>query len=53
MAEYIAPVKDMQFVLKHVVGLDQVNTIPGWEEVTDDLVDAVLDEAAKRSCTRP
>jgi alkylation response protein AidB-like acyl-CoA dehydrogenase len=37
----------MQFVLKHVVGLDRVNTIPGWEEVTDDLVDAVLDEAAK------
>jgi alkylation response protein AidB-like acyl-CoA dehydrogenase len=47
MAEYVAPVKDMQFVLKHVVGLDQVNTLPGWEEVTDDLVDAILDEAAK------
>ena len=26
MAEYVAPLKDMQFVLKHVVGLDQVNT---------------------------
>ena len=25
MAEYVAPLKDMQFVLKHVVGLDQVN----------------------------
>ena len=47
MAEYVAPVKDMQFVLKHVVGLDQVNQIPGWEEVTDDLVDAILDEASK------
>jgi alkylation response protein AidB-like acyl-CoA dehydrogenase len=47
VAEYVAPVKDMQFVLKHVVGLDQVNQIPGWEEVTDDLVDAILDEASK------
>jgi alkylation response protein AidB-like acyl-CoA dehydrogenase len=47
MAEYAAPLKDMQFVLKHVVGLDQVNTLPGWEEVTDDVVDAILEEAAK------
>src|SRR4051812_14975390 len=37
----------MQFVLKHVVGLDQVNTLPGWEEVTADVVDAVLEEAGK------
>jgi 3-(methylthio)propanoyl-CoA dehydrogenase len=47
MAEYIAPVKDMQFLLKHVVGLDQVNKLPGWEEMTEDVVDAILDEAAK------
>ena len=47
MAEYVAPLKDMQFVLKHVVGLDQVNRLEGWEEVTDDVVDAILEEAAK------
>jgi alkylation response protein AidB-like acyl-CoA dehydrogenase len=47
LAEYVAPLKDMQFVLKHVVGLGQVNTLPGCEEVTDDVVDAVLEEAAK------
>ncbi|MEO7744310.1 MAG: acyl-CoA dehydrogenase N-terminal domain-containing protein, partial [Usitatibacter sp.] len=47
MAEYIAPLKDMQFVLKHVVGLDQVNQLPGWEDVTEDVVDAILEEAAK------
>ena len=47
MAEYVAPLKDMQFVLKHVVGLSQVNTLPGWEEVTDDVVDAILEEAGK------
>ncbi len=47
MAEYVAPLKDMQFVLERVVGLEQVNTLPGWEEVTDDVVDAILEEAAK------
>src|SRR6476659_6030407 len=47
MAEYQAPLKDMKFVLKRVVGLDQVNTLPGWEDVTDDVVDAILEEAAK------
>src|SRR5258706_10425603 len=47
MAEYVAPIKDMRFVLKHVVGLDQVNTLAGWEEVTDDVVDAILEEAGK------
>jgi len=47
MAEYVAPIKDMQFVMKRLVGLDQVNTLPGWEEVTEDVVDAVLEEAGK------
>ena len=47
MAEYVAPLKDMQFVLKRVVGLDQVNRLPGWEEVTEDVVDAILEEAGK------
>jgi 3-(methylthio)propanoyl-CoA dehydrogenase len=47
MAEYAAPIRDMQFVLKHVVGLDQVNTLPGWEEITPDVVDAILEEAGK------
>ena len=34
MAEYQAPLKDMQFVLKHVVGLDQVNTLPGFTQIS-------------------
>jgi alkylation response protein AidB-like acyl-CoA dehydrogenase len=47
VAEYVAPLKDMRFVLKHVVGLDQVNQLPGWEDLTDDVVDAILEEAGK------
>ncbi|HQO28809.1 MAG TPA: acyl-CoA dehydrogenase [Accumulibacter sp.] len=47
MSEYIAPVRDMQFVLQELAGLDQVAQLPGYEEATPDLVDAVLEEAAK------
>jgi alkylation response protein AidB-like acyl-CoA dehydrogenase len=49
MSEYRAPLKDMSFVLKHVVGLEQIGKLPGCEEVTPDLVDAIFDEAGKFS----
>ncbi|MEK7232103.1 MAG: acyl-CoA dehydrogenase, partial [Pseudomonadota bacterium] len=39
--------KDMQFVIKELVGLDQVSAMPECAEVTADLVDAVLEEASK------
>ncbi|HEX8963790.1 MAG TPA: acyl-CoA dehydrogenase family protein, partial [Rhodocyclaceae bacterium] len=45
MSQYIAPVKDMLFVLKELAGLDKVAQLPGYEEATPDLVEAILDEA--------
>ena len=47
MAEYVAPLKDMRFAVQRVVGLGEVNALPGWEEVTADVVDAILEEAGK------
>ena len=47
MAEYTAPLRDMKFVIKELAGLDAVASLPGCEEVTPDLVDAVLEEAGK------
>jgi alkylation response protein AidB-like acyl-CoA dehydrogenase len=47
MSEYIAPIRDMRFVLKELAGVEQVAQLPGCEEATLDLVDAVLEEAAK------
>jgi len=47
MAEYTAPLRDMKFVIKELAGLDAVAGLPGCEEVTPDLVDAVLEEAGK------
>jgi len=46
MAEYRAPVKDMRFVINELAGLAEVAALPGFEEATPDLVDAVLEEAA-------
>ncbi len=47
MSTYVAPVKDMQFVIKELVGLDQISAMPECAEVTAELVDAVLAEASK------
>ena len=47
MSNYTAPLKDISFVLKHVVGLDEVSALPGCEEVSADLVDAIFEEAGK------
>ena len=47
MSEYIAPLKDMRFVLTELAGLEEVAALPGFEEATPDVVDAILDEAAK------
>jgi alkylation response protein AidB-like acyl-CoA dehydrogenase len=47
MSTYTAPLQDMQFVIKELVGLADITAMPDCAEVTGDLVDAVLDEAAK------
>jgi len=47
MSAYVAPLKDMRFVLNELAGLAQVATLPGCEEATPETVDAILEEAAK------
>ena len=47
MPTYTAPLKDMQFVIRELAGLDEIAALPGCAEVSADLVDAVLGEAAK------
>ena len=44
---YTPPRKDMQFVLHELVGLGSISSLPGCEEVTPDVVNAILDEAGK------
>ncbi|PKO88842.1 MAG: acyl-CoA dehydrogenase [Betaproteobacteria bacterium HGW-Betaproteobacteria-10] len=47
MSEYAAPLKDIRFVMQELAGLDQVVALPGCEEASPDVIDAILDEAAK------
>ena len=47
MSTYSAPIDDMRFVVKELVGLEQISSLPGCEEATPDLVDAVIEEAGK------
>src|SRR5271165_18758 len=47
MPSYRAPLRDMQFVITELAGLERLATLPGYEEATPDLAEAVLEEAAK------
>lgn len=44
---YRAPLRDIRFALKELADLKGVLALPGYEEVSEDLIDAVLDENAR------
>src|SRR5271165_548118 len=47
MTTYLAPMRDMTFVINELADLQGVISLPGHQDMTPDLVAAVLDEAAK------
>jgi acyl-CoA dehydrogenase len=47
MSDYKAPIRDMHFVLNDLAGLAEIAKLPGCEEMSAELVDQVLEEAAK------
>ena len=49
MAVYKAPLRDMRFVLQEFLGAGAIQALPGCDDVTPDLMDAVLEEAGKIS----
>jgi acyl-CoA dehydrogenase len=44
---YEAPLRDIRFVLQELIGLDEIAALPGQAHVQPELVDAVLEEAAR------
>ena len=47
MPTYDAPVKDYKFLMHDVFDLQQYNALEPFKEATPDLIDAILEEAAK------
>jgi 3-(methylthio)propanoyl-CoA dehydrogenase len=47
MTEYRAPLRDMRFVLRRLAGIAEIAGLPGCEHAEPELVDQVLDEAAR------
>ncbi|WP_079435409.1 acyl-CoA dehydrogenase C-terminal domain-containing protein [Zoogloea sp. LCSB751] len=47
MSNYVAPVKDMLFAMNELAGLQEIVGLPGNEDVSTDLVEAILEEAGK------
>ena len=44
---YEAPIKDLNFVIKNLIDLGKLNKVSDYSEFSDDLVEAVLEEAGK------
>jgi alkylation response protein AidB-like acyl-CoA dehydrogenase len=49
MSEYKPPLKEMRFALKELAGLSEICSLPHFQEHGEDIVEAVLEEAAKFS----
>lgn len=47
MLDYVAPVRDMQFVINELIGYERLAELAGGDELGEDLGNAILEEAAK------
>ena len=44
---YSAPLRDMKFALRELLDGGELHQLPGYEDATPDLIDAILEEGAK------
>lgn len=47
MANYKTPLRDMRFVYNELLDPEAIQALPGFEEISPDLVDALIEESGK------
>ena len=47
MADYVAPTRDISFVMNEMLDYSRINAIETFSEATTELTEAILDEAGK------